>query len=78
MSYLIVITTIALTLVGVSIRQAQNYSGDRPAVRYAARRACPYCLTTSNFDMPESKISMPTMHVYNKIALPLCASDAIL
>jgi hypothetical protein len=33
---------------------------------------------TSNFRMQESKISMRAVHAYNKIALPLCAGDAIL
>jgi hypothetical protein len=28
--------------------------------------------------MKESKISMLAVHAYNKIALPLCAGDAIL
>jgi hypothetical protein len=32
----------------------------------------------SNFRMAESKISMLAMHIHNKIALPLCAGDAIL
>jgi len=32
----------------------------------------------SNFCMPESNISMQSMHAYNKILLSLCASDAIL
>jgi hypothetical protein len=32
----------------------------------------------SNFRMAESKISIRTMHAHNKIALSLCAGDAIL
>jgi hypothetical protein len=32
----------------------------------------------SNFRMAKSKISMHSMHVYNKILLSLCSSDAIL
>jgi hypothetical protein len=32
----------------------------------------------SNFRMAESKIGMLAMHIHNKIALPLCAGDAIL
>jgi hypothetical protein len=32
----------------------------------------------SNFRMTESKMSMLAMHIHNKIALPLCAGDAIL
>jgi hypothetical protein len=32
----------------------------------------------SNFRMAESKIGMHEMHGHNKIALPLCAGDAIL
>ena len=32
----------------------------------------------SNFRMTESKMSMRAMHIHNKIALPLCAGDAIL
>jgi hypothetical protein len=33
---------------------------------------------TSNFRMAKSQISMLAVHAYNKIALPLCAGDAIL
>jgi hypothetical protein len=33
---------------------------------------------TSNFHMAESKIGMQAMHAHNKIALSLCAGDAIL
>jgi hypothetical protein len=35
-------------------------------------------LAGSNFRMAESKISIRTMHAYNKITLSLCARDAIL
>jgi hypothetical protein len=35
-------------------------------------------LTGSNFRMAESKISIRTMLAHNKIALSLCAGDAIL
>jgi hypothetical protein len=34
--------------------------------------------TTSNFRMAESKFGIRAMLVHNKIALPLCAGDAIL